>query len=159
MKPVSLLLNTVLLNSLLLSPSVFAHDGLKYDEPYARATAPNAVNSAIFMTIENHMANERSLVAAHTDAAEKVELHTVEKVGDMMKMRQVERITIPAHGEVQLKPGSDHIMLLNIKQPLIEGQNITVTLNYNNGETETMSVPVKKVMVGMTHHSTAHSEH
>lgn len=149
----------LLLSCLLVSASAFAHNGLKYDEPYARATPPNAVNSAIFMTIENHMDVERSLVSASTDAAEKAELHTVEKQGDVMKMRQVDRITLPAHGEVTLQPGDHHIMLLNVKQPLTEGSNISLTLGYANGETETIDVPVKKVMAGMKHMAQNESEH
>lgn len=150
---------TLLLSCLLVSASAFAHNGLKYDEPYARATPPNAVNSAIFMTIENHMDIERALVSASTDAAEKAELHTVEKAGDLMKMRQVDRITLPAHSEVTLQPGNHHIMLLNVKQPLNEGNYIRVTLGYANGETETIEVPIKKVMAGMKHMAKNESEH
>ncbi|WP_417879882.1 copper chaperone PCu(A)C [Vibrio sp.] len=141
--------NTLILSSLLISGSALAHDGLKYDEPYARATPPNAVNSAIFMTIENHMKVERALVSASTDVAKKTELHTVEKEGDLMKMRQVDRIVLPAEGKVVLKPGSYHIMLLGVNQPLVEGETISVNLSYANGETETLDVPVKKVMAGM----------
>ncbi|MCF7352632.1 copper chaperone PCu(A)C [Vibrio sp. CK2-1] len=149
----------LILSSLLISGSAFAHDGLKYDEPYARATPPNAVNSAVFMTIENHMKVERALVSASTDVAEKTELHTVEKEGDLMKMRQVDRITLPAEGEVVLKPGSYHIMLLGVKQPLVEGETISVNLSYANGETETLEVPVKKVMAGMKSMNKEASEH
>ncbi|MGO2507500.1 copper chaperone PCu(A)C [Vibrio hibernica] len=146
----------VTLTSLLLSASAFAHDGLKYDNPYARATPPNAVNSAIFMTIENHQDHERNLISVSTNIAEKAELHTVEKSGDVMKMRQVKSITLPAHGQVELKPGSFHIMLLNVKQPLVEGQTIPVTLTYANGDTENITVPVQKIMTGMT--SMAHND-
>lgn len=150
---------TLILSSLLISGSALAHDGLKYDEPYARATPPNAVNSAVFMTIENHMKVERALVSASTDVAKKTELHTVEKEGDLMKMRQVDRIVLPAEGEVVLKPGSYHIMLLGVKQPLVEGETISVNLSYANGETETLEVPVKKVMAGMKPMSKEASEH
>lgn len=148
----------LLLSGLLLSSAALAHNGLHYNDPYARATPPNAANSAIFMTIENHMDSERTLVAAQTDVASKTELHTVETDGDIMKMRQIEQLTLPAHGEVVLKPGSYHIMLLNLKQPLAEGDNVTLTLEYANGETETLNVPVKKVMAGMSHKSD-HSSH
>ncbi len=149
---------TLLLSGLLLSSTAFAHNGLHYNDPYARATPPNAVNSAIFMTIENHMDSERTLVAAQTDVASKTELHTVEKDGDLMKMRKIDHLNLPAHGQVILEPGSYHLMLLNVKQPLIEGDNLTLTLQYANGETETLNVPVKKVMAGMSHKSD-HSSH
>lgn len=146
-----MILKSFVLSSLLLliSTSAMAHDGMKYDDPYARATPPNAVNSAVFMTIENHMASERTLVSVTTPAAKKSELHTVEKQGDLLKMRQVDGIEIPAHGEIQLMPGSFHIMLLNVNKPLVEGDSITLTLGYANGEKETLSVPVQKIMAGM----------
>ena len=69
---------------------------------------------------------------------------------------------MPAEGEVVLKPGSYHIMLLGVKQPLVEGETISVNLSYANGETETLDVPVKKVMSGMKHeheHNDDHSHH
>lgn len=144
------------------SSATFAHNGMTYDEPYARATPPSAVNSAIFMTIENHMGKDRTIISAKSNVAETTELHTVEKQGDIMKMRQVEQITVPAHGEVQLQPGSFHIMLLGVTQPLVEGETTEVTLSYADGETKTLTVPVKKVMSGMKmqkHHTQDHATH
>lgn len=61
---------------------------------YARATPPNAATSAVFGEFMNHSDKDRYIVSATTDAAGKVELHDVIKEGDVMKMRQVEQITI-----------------------------------------------------------------
>ncbi|WP_428808837.1 copper chaperone PCu(A)C [Vibrio lamellibrachiae] len=120
--------------------------------PYARATAPGAVNSAIFAHLMNHGKTDQVLVSATTEAAGKVELHDVIKDGDMMKMRQIDQLTIPADGMVELKPGSLHIMLFDLKQPLVEGETIDVELNFKNGEKYTFTAPIKKVMSGMKHH-------
>ena len=139
------------LSALLLSSTAFAQSDLIIENPYARATPPNATNSAIFMTIKNTGNEDRTLVSASTSIANKVELHTVIKTDDMMKMREVDTIEIPKNQDVMLKPGGLHIMLLDLTQPLKEKEFIDVTLNFKNGDKEQFKAPVKKVMAGMKH--------
>ena len=139
------------LSALLLSTGAFAQSQLIIENPYARATPPNATNSAIFMTIKNTGDATRTLVSATTSAAKKVELHTVIKTDGMMKMREVDTIEIPKDQEVMLKPGGLHIMLFNLAQPLKESDFIDVTLNFADGDKEVFKAPVKKVMAGMKH--------
>ena len=143
MKLKALALAGMLLSSVAQASDVMIHDA------YARAMPPSAVNSAVFTTLMNHNDADRTLVSASTPAAGKVELHDVIMEGEVMKMRQVESIQIPAHGSTELKPGSLHIMLFDLAARLEEGQNITLTLNYANGDAQTVEVPVKKVMNGM----------
>jgi copper(I)-binding protein len=119
---------------------------------YARATPPNAPTSAVFTQIMNSDDHDRFIVSAATSAAGKVELHDVIKEGDVMKMRQIERIKVPANGKVELKPGSLHIMLFELTKPFKEGENIDVELTFANGEKHQFTAPIKKVMSGMKHH-------
>ncbi|MEZ9395632.1 copper chaperone PCu(A)C [Vibrio splendidus] len=142
-------LKALTLAGLLLTPLAQANNDVMVHDAYARATPPSAVNSAVFTTLMNHSDKERSIVAATTPAAGKVELHDVIVDGDVMKMRQIQQITIPANGEVVLKPGSLHIMLFDLKDGLKEGEQIEMTLTFANGETQTFDAPVKKVMSGM----------
>jgi hypothetical protein len=139
------------LSALLLSSTAFAQSELIIENPYARATPPNAVNSAIFMTIKNTGNDTRTLISASSSVATKVELHTVIKTDGMMKMREVDTIEIPKNQDVMLKPGGLHIMLLDLTQPLKEKEFIDVTLNFKNGDKEQFKAPVKKVMAGMKH--------
>ncbi|MCP3699623.1 MAG: copper chaperone PCu(A)C [Aliivibrio sp.] len=143
--------NIFALSALLLSSTAFAQSELTIENPYARATPPNAVNSAIFMTIKNDGDKDRTLVSATTSAANKVELHTVIKTDGMMKMREVESITIAKNSDTVLKPGGLHIMLFELTGPLKEEEFIDVNLNFANGDKEVFKAPVKKVMAGMKH--------
>ena len=104
-------LKALALAGLLLTPLAQANNDVMVHDAYARATPPSAVNSAVFTTLMNHSDKERSIVAATTPAAGKVELHDVIVDGDVMKMRQIQQITIPANGEVVLKPGVKGIIL------------------------------------------------
>lgn len=100
----------------------------------------------------NNGDQDRFIVSAETDVAGKVELHDVITEGDVMKMRQIPQFKVPAQGILELKPGSFHIMLLDLKKPLAEGEEINVALTFANGEQQMLTVPVKKVINGMAHH-------
>lgn len=145
-------LNKLLLSTIALVPLSMAHAAIDVNDVYARATPPNATTSAVFGTIENTGNDVRTIVSASSQASSVVELHDVIKEGDVMKMRQVNTIDIPANGKTILKPGSLHVMLLDVKAPMKEGDTINVELNFANGEVKVLTVPVKKVMSGMKHH-------
>ena len=149
MKLIKLLLSTLLLSSLLLSPVVQAEVAISIENAYVRATPPTVTTSAFFAEIKNNSKEDRFIVSAHCQTAGKVELHDVIIDGDVMKMRQIKQIKIPAEQSIRLKPGSLHVMLFNLKKPLQENNTIKVTLTFANGERQTLTAPIKKVMSGM----------
>ncbi|MCG9628108.1 copper chaperone PCu(A)C [Vibrio mediterranei] len=146
-------LNKLILPLLALAPLSMAHAAIDVNDAYARATPPNATTSAVFATIENTGDKDRVIVEAASQASSVVELHDVIMDGDVMKMRQVKSITVPANGQTILKPGSLHIMLLDVEKPMKEGETINVELAFANGEVQVLTVPVKKVMSGMKKHA------
>ncbi|WP_413282606.1 copper chaperone PCu(A)C [Vibrio sp. MA40-2] len=141
--------------TLFSASSVFASD-LVVQHPYARATPPNAPTSAVFLTLENNSDQQRKIVSASTPAAGKVELHTHVMQGDVMKMRQVDTITIEPMAQTELKPGGLHIMLFDLQQKFTEGKKIDVTVNFANGEALTFEAQIQKVMQGMKSHKMSH---
>lgn len=146
-------LNKLILPLLALAQLSMAHAAIDVNDAYARATPPNATTSAVFATIENTGDKDRVIVEAASQASSVVELHDVIMDGDVMKMRQVKSITVPANGQAILKPGSLHIMLLDVERPMKEGETINVELTFANGEVQVLTVPVKKVMSGMKKHA------
>lgn len=139
----------ILITLALTSTFATANSSFMVHDVYARATPPNAPTSAIFLTFMNNSDQTRSLISATTPASGKVELHTHVMDGDVMKMRQIDKIDIPANGMTELKPGGLHIMLFDLQQSFNPGEEIDVTLNFANGESKTLKAPVKKVMAGM----------
>lgn len=139
--------------SLLFSVHLAANDGaITVNGAYARATPPNAPTSAIFMQMNNNSEQTVSLVSASTPAAGRVELHTMLMDGDVMQMRQVEKIEVPAGKQVELKPGGLHLMLFDLANKFAEGEEVELTLVFSNGSQQQLTVPVKKVMHKMKHH-------
>lgn len=149
MKRLSLFLASALA---LLSASITQAAGVDIQHPYARATPPNAPTSAIFMTVANQTDTEKRIISASTPAAGKVELHTHVKEGDVMKMRQIDFISLPARSKTDLKPGGLHIMLFDLQQEFNPGEQIQVTINFADGQSQTFTAKIKKVMAGMMKH-------
>lgn len=135
---------TILLCALLFSVSTLA-DELVIDNPYVRATPPHAKNSAAFLTLVNNTDKSLKLVAAKSDIAERVELHNHIHEDGMMKMREVESISVSGNSTTKLQPGSYHVMFLGLKQPLNEGETVKIKLYFDNGDEVSISAPVKKI--------------
>ncbi|OWS72125.1 hypothetical protein CBI30_02725 [Polynucleobacter aenigmaticus] len=109
---------------------------LQIENAYTRATVPGQMAAGGFMKVENKGVVDL-LVSASSPAAGEVQLHEMAMEGNVMKMRQVKDIPVPAGGAVELKPGGMHLMFMNIKAPLVAGETIPVKLKFAKaGEVE-----------------------
>ena len=111
---------------------------------YAVEPPPSQNVTAGYMIVENQDAAEIALVSAASESAEAVELHTMETEGGMMRMRRVERIGVPAKGSVELKPGGLHLMFIDFRREIKDGEELTVTLHFSNSTKKIVSMPVRK---------------
>ena len=125
-------------------------------DPYARAAIKQQRNSAVFMRLENRDHLSASIVSASSPVANVVELHTHINDNGVMRMRPIPRIELPPGEAVELKPGGLHIMLLGLREDLVVGQQIALSLQYNDGSEKTLSVPVRRVMPPKGMHGNMH---
>lgn len=128
----------------LLSTTAFAAD-VKVEQPWARASAGMAKAGAAFLTIHNGGTSDDRLVAAKASVSKKAELHTHIKEGDLMKMRQVEAIDVPAGETVTLQPGGMHVMFMGLNAPFKEGDHFPLTLVFEKAGDVTVDVAVQGV--------------
>lgn len=98
---------------------------------WARATAPNQTVGAAYVTLRNAGAADR-LVGGASEVSGSVELHTMSMDNGIMRMRPVKHIEVPAGGTVALEPGGLHIMLVDLKAPLKQGDRIVIELRFEN---------------------------
>ncbi len=109
---------------------------IKIEHPYARATVAGQKAAGGFMKIENKGAADQ-LIAASSPVAGEMQLHTMAMDGNVMKMREVKAIDVPANGSVDLKPGGLHLMFMDMKAPLKAGETVSVRLKFQkSGEVE-----------------------
>ena len=134
--------------SLAAALPVHAHDylsgGMHIEHPWARPTAPGAPNGAAYLTLHEHGDGNDKLVSASSPVAAKVELHTNEMDGGVMKMRSVESIAVEQGVVTQLKPGGLHLMLMQGKGALREGQAVPLRLQLEGGDEAGATLTVRK---------------
>lgn len=124
----------VLAVALLAATTAFAQEyragALRIDRPWARPTVSGQSAGGGFVTLDNRNGGADRLVAARSAVAERVELHVMAMDGDVMRMRQVDAIDLPAGQVVALQPGGLHFMLMGLKKPLALGSRVPLTLRF-----------------------------
>ncbi len=119
-------------------------EGIMVMDAYARAASPAARSGAAFMTLHNMSGQDDRLIAARSDAAARVELHTHVETGDgIMQMREIDGgIAVPMGEMHQMMRGGDHVMLMGLTGPLEQGAEIAVTLVFENAGEIEVTIPV-----------------
>lgn len=126
-----------------------ADSALSVHAPYVRLMPPGIKTTGSFMLIKNDGNDDRRLVRAESPAANIVELHTHLNENGVMKMRPVPHIEVKAHGQTELKPGSFHVMLIELTAPLNEGDKVPITLKFDDGSSIAIEAPVRKLQASM----------
>ncbi len=122
--------------------AVGAHDykagAIAIGHPYARATAAGQSIGGGFLKLANGGADDK-LLSATAGVSASAELHEMKMEGDVMRMRQVDGIALPAGKSVELRPGGFHIMFVGLKVPLKAGDKFPMKLKFEKaGEVEVM---------------------
>jgi copper(I)-binding protein len=118
------------------------------ENPWTRAARAGG-QGAGFLTLRS-TAGDR-LLSASSPAANRVELHTHLRDGDVMRMRPVENIELPANTAVTLQPGGLHLMFIGLKQPFEQGGQVPVTLVFERAGSVTVQLPVQGAGARHTH--------
>lgn len=139
---------SIVFATLSLSTAAFAGaaDHVVIHEPYVRLAPPNAQATGAFMVIRNTGEKDIKLLKAENPASKVSELHTHLNDKGVMRMRQVQSIDVPAKGEAVLQPGGLHVMLIDMKAPLKEGDVVPMTLTFDDGSSKQVDVKVQKMM-------------
>lgn len=118
------------------APSVEVRDA------WSRATTTQARAGGVFLTMTTNGPGDR-LVSAASPVAEIVELHETVAEDGVMKMKAVPELAVVPGTPAVLKPGSYHIMLIGLKQPLRQGESFPVTLRFEKAAPVTVTVTVQ----------------
>ena len=97
-----------------------------------------------YLTFKNTGPKPMEITAASSDQYSSIEFHeTIEKDG-MATMIRHDSLTIPAHGQYELKPGGPHLMLFNPVKPIMAGDTVNITFGTSDNTAKTVSIAVKK---------------
>ena len=128
---------------------------------WARATVPGQQGSGAFMRLTAK--EPLTLVAVRTPAATVAEVHEMKMDGDVMRMRALAALPLPVGQTVELKPGGYHLMLQQLKGPLVKGTEVPVTLEFQAPDGKLsrlhLKLPVATSAPGGTGAPAAHHAH
>jgi copper(I)-binding protein len=117
-------------------------DEIKIKEPWIRPGAKD-MSTALYFIVENNSEKPDTLYKVKSEIAAKVEIHETYKKEDMMGMRPVEFIVIPAKSTFHFKPGAHHIMLMKLKTDLNAEDEKTISLFFKKAGEVKLKVKVK----------------
>ena len=100
--------------------------------------------AAAYMTMVNNSDMATALVSAESSAVERIEINSMTHEDGKMRMRQVERVLLPAGGRVALESGGLHLMLMGLSNPPRAGDSIDLTLRFADGSVRAVSASVRK---------------
>jgi copper(I)-binding protein len=111
-----------------------AHDyqlgALHIGHPWARPTLPGQSTGGGYLSVDNRGGAPDRLLGGNTPAAAAVEVHEMRMEGDVMRMREIKTLDLPAGKLVTLAPGGFHLMLIGLKGPLKVGDRVPLKLRF-----------------------------
>ncbi len=124
-------------------------DGLTISKNWIRATPPAASAAGGYMILSNKSDKDVTLTGVRFEGAAKSTIHEMKMDNGVMSMRELEGgVVIGAGKQVALKPGGFHLMFMGLKSQLNDGENLPVTLVFDNGGEITLQFPVLEFIKG-----------
>lgn len=126
------------------------------NDAWVRATVAGQQSTGAFMTLQAD--SDSKLLSVQSPVANTVQIHQSSMKDDVMSMRQVESVALPAGKPVSFDPHGYHVMLIDLTAQVKEGDKVPLTLIVENakGEKETIQVQAEARALGMADHSKMH---
>jgi len=119
---------------------------VQVDQAWIRATVKGQMGTGGFMTLTS--TKGATLVGFSSSAAKANQIHEMAMEGDVMRMREIPALPLPAGQAVALKPGGFHLMLVKLKKTLKAGDKVPVTLKFKDAQgrvfSQKLNVPVQQ---------------
>lgn len=150
-------IHSIILASALLAGAAQAQ--VSVNDAWVRATVPTQKATGAFMRLQ--AAQDSKLVSATSSAARSVEVHEMSMQNDVMKMRQVPFVALPAGKAVELKPGGYHLMLLDLNKQVKDGDTVPLTLVFEGkgGRRQSVDIQAPVRALGANAHPAPHDMH
>ena len=151
-------LQALIITLALTSTTLYAQT-VEVKDAWVRASVPGQMATGAFMKLKSK--DGAQLVSVSTPVAGIAEVHEMKMEGDVMKMRAVSVLDLPAGKTVELKPGGYHVMLMDLKTTLKQDSTVPMTLVFKDAKgvqsTLALKVPVAVSAPGAIANSNAHS--
>ena len=140
-------LSSLLLAIALTAAAGLAHAQVAVSDPWVRATVPAQKATGAFMQLT--APQDMRLIEARSPAAGVVEIHEMRMENNVMKMNAVSSLDLPAGKAVKLAPGGYHVMMMDLKAQVKEGDSIPITLVLEGKDKKRQTMEIKAVARGL----------
>lgn len=136
---------SLVLNAALSHSQSFTAGAVTIEHPWARATAKGTSTGVVYLTIINNGSTSDKLISIASAVSKSAQVHenAVDAQG-MTEMSPIDRVDIPAHARISLKPSALHVMLLELKNPLTYKSTFPLTLSFEKAGAIKVMVTVEK---------------
>jgi copper(I)-binding protein len=124
------------------APALAQGGAIEIGDAWARASAGMAQTGVVYLSIANRGQVADRLIGMTSAEAATVQLHDTSNVGGIMRMRSVGVLELKPGARAELRPSGMHIMLLGLRQPLVPGRHLTLTLNFEKAGKVEVAVPI-----------------
>jgi copper(I)-binding protein len=136
--------------STLFATATFGHEfklgSITIEHPWSRATPGGAQVAAGYLTLDNDGDTGDRLISATAEVAGRTQIHQMSMVDGVVKMREVpDGLALPAKGSVTLEPNGYHLMFLDLKRPLKDGEEFSGALTFEKAGTVEVTFEVEGV--------------
>ncbi len=144
-----------LLAACALAAAAHAHHysigSLVIGHPWSRPTASGIPTGVAYLSITNNGLREDTLVAAHTPAAARVEFHRTSLEAGMARMRPAGALVVGPNATLTAEPGGLHLMLVDLKSPLVAGSLVPLILKFEAAGEITVELKIEQAMDAAAH--------
>jgi copper(I)-binding protein len=122
----------------------FSVGNLIIGHPWSRPTVSGMPIGVAYLSITNNGAHEDELIAAHKPAAARVEFHRTSVESGMARIRPSGALVVDPNATVTAEPGGLHLMLVDLKTPLVEGTSVPLVLTFRSAGDVTVQLLVER---------------
>jgi len=130
--------------ALMLMPSLAAAE-ITVEDAWVRMPPPVADTAAGYLTLHNSGDTDVEVVAVESAAATRPEFHSMSMHDGMMHMMKMEKVVVPAHGELRFESGGNHLMLTGLTNALNAGDHVMLTIKTADGASVMVHAEVRDV--------------
>ena len=152
-KQTQLILSIFILS--LISTSTYAHH-LVVRNAWIPEAPPVTSVMAAFMTIENHSNHAAEIVSISSNDFDRIEMHLSKEENGIARMLPQTKLTIPAHGKLELQHGGYHLMLFKPQRRLKDGDSSELVIKLDSGDSFTIKFSIEKSAMQMDHSQHQH---
>ena len=123
---------------------------------YTNVARPGQSTIAVYLdTIQNSSNKDVDLIAVSSPLVKNIEIHSMQIVNNVMKMKREQKITIPAKSTVSLgrkNPNGYHLMAFDVSSQIAEKDKFSINLSFSNGDNLVTDIAVKKYPENQNEH-------